>query len=114
MQFSSWILSTIVAISLLAPIAQAQEPASAPSPPQTQTKSTLANKTKSSTPAEKKASQPTTPPKEQEAQKLNPVVLTATRIEQPIADIGTTITVVEDSQIQAQKIDRVEDALRQV
>ena len=54
------------------------------------------------------------PPKKQEAQKLNPVVVTATRIEQPIADIGTTITVVEDPQIQEQKIDRVEDVLRQV
>ena len=114
MQFSSWILSTIVAISLLAPIARAEEPTSAPSPAQTQTKSTPANQTKSSTPAEKKAGQPTTPPKKQEVQKLNPVVVTATRIEQPIADIGTTITVVEDPQIQEQKIDRVEDVLRQV
>ncbi len=105
MQFSSWILSTIVAISLLAPIARAQEPASAPSPAQTQSKST---------PAKKQTSQPAMPAKKQEAQKLNPVVVTATRIEQPIADIGTTITVVEDSQIQEQKIDRVEDALRQV
>jgi vitamin B12 transporter len=106
MQFSSWILSTIVALSLLAPIARAQEPASAPSPAQTQTKS--------STPAKQKAGQPATPPKKQEAQKLTPVVVTATRIEQPIADIGTTITVVEDQQIQEQKIDRVEDMLRQV
>jgi vitamin B12 transporter len=114
MQFSSWILSTIVAISLSAPVARAQDPASAPSPAQTQTKSTPANQIESSTPAKKQASQPPMPPKKQEAQKLNPVVVTATRIEQPIADIGTTITVVEDSQIQAQKIDRVEDALRQV
>ncbi|HEY9157395.1 TonB-dependent receptor plug domain-containing protein [Candidatus Binatus sp.] len=105
MQFSSWILSTIVAISLFAPIARAQEPASAPSPAQTQTKSA---------PAKPKAAPPATPPKKQEAQKLNPVVVTATRIEQPIADIGTTITVVEDPQIQEQKIDRVGDVLRQV
>ena len=47
-------------------------------------------------------------------QKLNPVVVTATKIEQPIADIGTTITVVEDQQIQAQKIDRVANVLREV
>ena len=106
MQFYSWIPSTIiVATLLLAPIARAQEPAPAPSPAQTQIKST---------PAKKQASQPTTPPRKQEAQKLNPVVVTATRIEQPIADIGTTITVVEDPQIQEQKIDRVEDVLRQV
>jgi vitamin B12 transporter len=90
---------------MLAPIARAQEPASAPSPAQTETKST---------PAKKKASQPATPPKKQEAQKLTPVVVTATRIEQPIADIGTTITVVENPQIQEQKIDRVGDVLRQV
>lgn len=50
----------------------------------------------------------------EEAQKLNPVVVTATRIEQPIADIGTTITVVEDPQIQEQKIQRVQEVLRQV
>jgi vitamin B12 transporter len=106
MQFCSWILSTIVALSLLAPIARAQEPASAPSPAQTQTKS--------STPAKHKAGQPRTPPKQQEAQKLTPVVVTATRIEQPIADIGTTITVIEDPQIREQKIDRVGDVLRQV
>jgi len=90
---------------MLAPIARAQEPAAAPSPAQPQAKST---------PAKKKARQPATPPKKQEAQKLNPVVVTATRIEQPIADIGTTITVVENPQIQEQKIDRVGDVLRQV
>ncbi len=106
MRLSSRILSTIIVATLmLAPIARAQEPAAAPSPAQPQAKST---------PAKKKARQPATPPKKQEAQKLNPVVVTATRIEQPIADIGTTITVVEDAQIQEQKIDRVGDVLRQV
>lgn len=106
MRLSSRILSTIIVATLmLAPIARAQEPAAAPSPAQPQAKST---------PAKKKARQPATPPKKQEAQKLNPVVVTATRIEQPIADIGTTITVVENPQIQEQKIDRVGDVLRQV
>ncbi|MGA7871449.1 MAG: TonB-dependent receptor [Candidatus Binatus sp.] len=62
-------------------------------------------------PAKKKAHPPTT---KQEAQKLTPVVVTATRIPQPIADIGTTITVVEDPQIQEQKIGRVENVLREV
>ena len=115
MRLFNRISSTIVvATLLLAPIARAQEPASAPSPAQTQTNSTPANQIKASTPAQKKAGQPTTPPKQQEAQKLNPVVVTATRIEQPIADIGTTITVVEDPQIQEQKIDRVSDVLREV
>lgn len=115
MRLSSRILSTIIVATLmLAPIARAQEPAAAPSPAQPQAKSTPANQAKSSTPAKKKARQPATPPKKQEAQKLNPVVVTATRIEQPIADIGTTITVVENPQIQEQKIDRVGDVLRQV
>src|SRR5208283_5327907 len=115
MRLFNRISSTIVvATLLLAPIARAQEPAPAPSPAQTQTNSAAANQTKASTPAKKKAGQPTKTPKEQAAQKLSPVVVTATRIEQPIADIGTTITVVEDPQIPAQKIDRVEDVLRQV
>jgi len=56
----------------------------------------------------------TAAPKKQEAQKLNPVVVTATKIEQPISEIGTTITVVDDAQIEAQKIDRVGDVLREV
>jgi vitamin B12 transporter len=115
MRLFNRISSTIVvATLLLAPIARAQEPASAPSPAQTQTNSAPTSQTKASTPAKKKAGQPTTTPKEQAAQKLSPVVVTATRIEQPIADIGTTITVVEDPQIQEQKIDRVSDVLREV
>ncbi len=52
--------------------------------------------------------------RKQEAQKLKAIVVTATRIPEPIADIGTTISVVEDSQIEAQKIERVENVLRQV
>jgi len=105
--FFSNALSIVVAVFLSAQIARAEVPASTSSPAQ--------NQTKSSTPPKKKASPPaTTAPKEQEAQKLNPVVVTATRIPQPIADIGTTITVVEDPEIQQQKIQRVEDVLRQV
>ncbi|HEY6298368.1 MAG TPA: TonB-dependent receptor [Candidatus Binatus sp.] len=98
-------MSTVIATALFAPIARAQTPASASSPAQTQT-----------APAspKKKASQPATPAKKEEAQKLNPVVVTATRIPQPIGEIGTTITVVEDPQIQDQKIDRVANVLREV
>ena len=62
----------------------------------------------------KKAAQATTTPKKEEAQKLNPIVVTATRIPQPIGEIGTTITVVEDQQIEEQKIQLVSDVLRQV
>ncbi|WP_331583457.1 TonB-dependent receptor plug domain-containing protein [Candidatus Binatus sp.] len=105
MRFPDLIVSTVIATALFAPIARAQTPASASSPAQTQT-----------APAspKKKASQPATPAKKEEAQKLNPVVVTATRIPQPIGEIGTTITVVEDPQIQDQKIDRVANVLREV
>jgi vitamin B12 transporter len=105
MRFPDLIVSTIVAIALYAPIAHADQPASAASPAQTQTQKAS---------PQKKATQPSTPAKKEEAQKLNPVVVTATRIPQPIGEIGTTITVVEDPQIQAQKIDRVSDVLREV
>src|SRR5690348_9060207 len=47
-------------------------------------------------------------------QKLPPVVVTATRIEQPISEIGATVTVVNDDQIESQKIQSLENVLRQV
>jgi vitamin B12 transporter len=78
------------------------------------------NATSSSSPASKKSaatnatSTKSSAATKQSAQKLSPIVVTATRIPQPIADIGTTISVVEDSQIQAQKIEHVENVLRQV
>jgi vitamin B12 transporter len=67
---------------------------------------------KSST-ASKQAGKSEAPSKPGE-QQLSPIVVTATRIAQPLADIGTTLTVVDDQQINAQKIDHVENALRQV
>ena len=104
--FFQRLLCSFVAVVLSAQIAKAQAPASTPSPSQTQITKPAA--------ARKKAAQPATTPKKQEARKLPPVVVTATKIEQPIADIGTTITVIEDPQIQEQKIERVENVLRQV
>jgi vitamin B12 transporter len=92
------ILATIVIVLLPGAIARADQSAPAQQ----------ASPNGTGTPANSAA------PKKQEAQKLNPVVVTATRIEQPISEIGTTITVVEDSQIEAQKIDRVGDVLREV
>ncbi len=106
MRFFQFFVSTIVAASISVGIARAQTPASAPSPAQTQTIK--------SAPTQKKADLATTVLKKQEAQKLSPIVVTATRIPQPIGEIGTTITVVEDPQIQEQKIQRVADVLRQV
>src|SRR5579863_2210854 len=105
MRFFQYLLSTIGAVSLFATIALAQTPSPAPSPAQTSSKSV---------PAKKKIARPATPSAKQEAQKLNPVVVTATRIEQPIDQIGTTITVVEAPQIEQQKIQSVQDVLRQV
>jgi vitamin B12 transporter len=46
--------------------------------------------------------------------KLPDIAITATRIAQPVGEIGTTITVVHDKQIQDQKIQQVSDALREV
>src|SRR5258708_24601283 len=114
MRFPILIVSTIVATALFAPIACAQTPAAAASPAQTQPqKAAPANQTRSAS-AQKQATQPTTTAKKEEAQKLNPIVVTATRIPQPIGEVGTTITVVEDPQIQDQKFDRVADVLREV
>jgi vitamin B12 transporter len=45
---------------------------------------------------------------------LQPMVVTATRIKQPVAEIGTTVSVVDSEQMQSQKIERVGTALEQV
>ena len=48
------------------------------------------------------------------AQTLPTVVVTATRIRQPLSEIGTTVSIVDQQQMQSQKIQAVGDALRQV
>jgi vitamin B12 transporter len=50
----------------------------------------------------------------QSAQTLPMVVVTATRIRQPLSEIGTTVSVVDSQQIQSQKIYDAGDVLRQV
>lgn len=45
---------------------------------------------------------------------LSQLVVTATRIAQPLADIGTTLSVVTDKQINDQKIQQAANALREV
>jgi outer membrane cobalamin receptor len=47
-------------------------------------------------------------------QKLAPVIVTATRIEQPVSEIGTSVTVVDRSQFQSQQIQSLDNVLRQV
>jgi vitamin B12 transporter len=97
------LIATIGIVLMLGTIAGADEPAST-HPQAAASPSASGKRTTSKKPV----------PKKQEAQKLNPVVVTATRIEQPISEIGTTITVVEGPQIEAQKIDRVAEVLREV
>ena len=97
-------IAAVVVVLMLGPLARADQTASKESQAAT-----------TSSPAKKKsAAQKKAAAKKQEEQKLNPIVVTATKIEQPLAEIGTTVTVVENSQIEAQKIDRVEDVLREV
>src|SRR5260370_19630202 len=88
-----WIIASVVVVLVLGPGARADEPGAK--------KKTWAQKTAAA-------------PKRPKEQKLNPIVVTATKIEQPLAEIGTTVTVVENGQVEAQKIDRVENVLREV
>jgi vitamin B12 transporter len=99
-----WIIAAVVIVMVLGPGARADQTASKES--RTAATSSAAKK--------KSAAQKKAAAKKQKEQKLNPIVVTATKIEQPLAEIGTTVTVVENSQIEAQKIDRVEDVLREV
>src|SRR5260370_13110394 len=93
-QIFHWIIAAIVVVLLLGPGARADQSAAK--------KKTAAQKTAAAA------------PKSQKEQKLNPIVVTATKIEQPLAEIGTTVTVVENGQVEAHKIDRVENVLREL
>ncbi|MFZ0890393.1 MAG: TonB-dependent receptor, partial [Candidatus Binataceae bacterium] len=53
-------------------------------------------------------------PAENAAQQLPTIVVTATRLEQPLSEIGTTVTVIDSDQLEAQKINDVATALREV
>ena len=87
----------VAVILVTAPIARAAAmPTAAPSP--------------GAQPSPSSSAQEQKPPEK----KLKTMVVTATRIEQPISEIGTTVTVVDGDQIDAQKIERVGDALREV
>jgi vitamin B12 transporter len=48
------------------------------------------------------------------SRKLPTIVVTATRIRQPISEIGTTVTVMDSHQIESQKIEQTGNVLRQV
>jgi len=51
-------------------------------------------------------------PGEQKVYKLDQVSVTATRTERPIIDVPTSVTVIDESQIEASPFERVEDILR--
>ncbi len=57
---------------------------------------------------------PQATPSPSAARKLSPIVVTATRMDEPLAEVGTTVTVVEDKQIESQKIRQVGTVLQQV
>src|SRR5260370_14309147 len=88
-----WIIASVVVVLVLGPGARADQSAAK--------KKTVAQKTAAA-------------PKKLQEQKLNPIVVTATKSEQRVDEIGTTVSVVDNSQVEAQKIDRVETVLRQV
>ena len=59
-------------------------------------------------------SAPQTTPSPAQETRLKTIVVTATRVAQPIDQIGTTVTVVPDQQMESQKIQSVATALQQV
>jgi vitamin B12 transporter len=95
---------------------QAQQP---PSPRPTATPGSgsgapAATPSATAAPSQPQASQTPGKPAQNAPTKLPDVAITATRITQPLSQIGTTITVVQDKQIQDQKIQQASDVLREV
>src|SRR5271168_801113 len=90
------IISTIVIVLMLGASARANQSAST-QPQAASSPSQAGENAAAQKPSAKAAS--TAAPKKEEAQKLNPIVVTATKIEQPISEIGTTITVDQDSHV---------------
>ncbi|MGH7947781.1 MAG: TonB-dependent receptor, partial [Candidatus Binataceae bacterium] len=100
-----------IAIALLIGAAQAHAVDTAPQ---------AAAATASPTPSTAASAQPSATaspaatPSPSAARKLKQLVVTATRMEEPLADVGTTVTVVEDQQIESQQIRQVGTVLQQV
>lgn len=91
----------------LSPVQSAASPSASPESPG-------ATATPSASPSNPKSSQIRGKQAQTAPTKLPDVAITATRITQPLSQIGTTITVVHDKQIQDQKIQQTSDALREV
>jgi vitamin B12 transporter len=108
-RIASLISCGVLILAIGAPRARA---ASSPSPMATPS-STAAARPAQSTAAPSAKAQPAASPSPAES-KLKTMVVTATRIEQPIAEIGTTVSVIDSEQIDSQKIEHVGTALEQV
>ncbi len=108
------IIIVTAALVLAAPRARGDEPAAANQPANAAQPAPTAGGAPSAqaTPQAQTGGRPQ-PAKPQE-QKLTTVVVTATRIEEPLANVGTSVTVVEDQAIEQQKIETVGSVLREV
>ena len=98
MNRSTFPIALALALAIAAANAANAAPTSSPSP----------------SPSPAAASTPSAAQAQGPEQQLKTMVVTATRIEQPIAQIGTTVTVVGGDQVQTQKIEHVATALREV
>jgi vitamin B12 transporter len=104
--FISLFASALLGIST---IAWAQQTSPSPTPVSTATASTSGAAAQTSQPKQPAAAaSPTTPGR------LPVLVVTATRLEQPITEIGTSVSVIEAPEMQAQKLVTVGDALREI
>lgn len=104
-------LSFVIVASLVLVLAGVQATARAdPSPAATPSSSA----TPGASSTQNTAQQPAPAASQGQEAKLQTVVVTATRVEQPIDQVGTTISVVSDQQMQSQKIEQVGTALQQV
>ncbi len=104
--FISLFASVLLAIST---IAWAQQTSPSPTPVSTATAGTSSGAGQTSQPKQPAAAaSPATPGR------LPVLVVTATRLEQPITEIGTSVSVIEAPEMQAQKLVTVGDALREI
>ncbi len=85
-----------------------------PAPAYSEPSSPAATPSSSPSPAASGTQANTSPRASGSEARLKTVVVTATRVEQPIDQIGTTVTVVPDQQMESQKIQDVGTALQQV
>ena len=101
-----------IGVLIVALGAHRAQAASSPSPSATPTSGPAARPSQSAL-SPRAAAAPAASPSPAES-KLKTMVVTATRIEQPIAEIGTTVSVIDSEQIDSQKIEHVGTALEQV